>query len=227
MPRRIGRAGFLYHFIHGRFIGIPFFPVSPVFIGDLPLFFRCVLPFVKAFQLCFLINMNPEFDKHSAPVHQFLFEFVYFIIGSLPVVGTAEALNPFHHNPSVPCAVKNGYMAGFRQPCPETPEIMPGLFMGLRTGDGVDFKAPGIQRSGNPLDISPFSCGIPAFIGNNQRNSFTVKSVVKLTQPFLKLIQFLLVFRLLHSFIQRDFINLGIFSRGKVFCSRGTARLLF
>ena len=79
--------------------------------------------------------------------------------------------------------------------------------MGLRAGDGVDFKAPGIQRSGNPLDIPPFSCGIPAFIGNNQRNSFTVKPVVKLTQPFLKLIQLLLVFRFLHGFVQRDFIK--------------------
>ena len=52
-------AGLLEHFIHGFLIGVPFFPVAPILLGDLPLFGRVPLPVLKPLQLSLFVNNVP------------------------------------------------------------------------------------------------------------------------------------------------------------------------
>ena len=173
------------HFINSFFILIPFFTVAPVFICDLPLFFRIILTLGKTFKLCILINLYPEFDDHSPPVVQFFFEFIHLIIGTLPVIFTAKSLKTFYHDTSIPCAVKNRDVSVLRKSCPESPEIMPCFFMRLRTCDRLHLISSRIQRTGDSLDVSALSGSIPSFIGNNYRHTFAVQTIMQFSKSAL------------------------------------------
>ena len=87
----ISSTGFLKHLIYCCFILIPFFTVSPVLIRDLPLFFRIALAVVEPGKLGVLINVDPEFHDHSAPVRKLLLKFIDLIVGTSPVILAAEA----------------------------------------------------------------------------------------------------------------------------------------
>ena len=82
MPRCIGRTRLCDHLIDRILVFIPLFTVAPVFICDLPLFLRCILPVRKAGKLGIFVNLYPEFDNDSAPVMKFLLKLVDFIIGT-------------------------------------------------------------------------------------------------------------------------------------------------
>ena len=173
------------HFIDSFLILIPFFTIAPVFIRNLPLFFRVVLPLRKTFQLRIFVDLYPEFNNHSAPVMQFFFKLINFIIRTFPVIFTAESLKTFHHNTSIPCTVKNCDMSILRKPCPKSPEIMSCFFMRLRTCDRLHLISARIQRTGDSLDVSALSGSIPSFIGNNYRYTFTIQAVMQFSEPAL------------------------------------------
>ena len=61
------------HIVHGCFILVPFFPVAPVLIRDLPLLGRISLTGVEALQLLVIRNVDPEFDDYRAPVIELSF----------------------------------------------------------------------------------------------------------------------------------------------------------
>ena len=82
VPWCISSAGFLKHLIYCCFILIPFFTVSPVLIRDLPLFFRIALAVVEPGKLGVLINVDPKFHDHSAPVRKLLLKFIDLIVGT-------------------------------------------------------------------------------------------------------------------------------------------------
>ena len=130
--------------------------------------------------------MDPEFQNHRAPIGQLGLELVDLVVGPLPVVLGAEALDPFHHHPAVPAAVENGNVAGFGQAGPESPQIMPGLFVGLGAGDGVHLIATGVQRGGDPPDVAALARGVPALVHNNHRHLLAVGAVVQHAQPLLQ-----------------------------------------
>lgn len=96
MPGGVSRTRLLQHLIDRLLIDIPFLPVPPVLICDFPLFFRRILPHGKAFKLRVFINVNPEFDDDRSPVKEVLFKFVDLIIGTLPVIFTAEAFQTLY-----------------------------------------------------------------------------------------------------------------------------------
>ena len=114
MPGSIFRAGLLEHFVHSIFVLIPFVAVTPVFVRDLPLLLRGILPLCEAFQLGILVDLYPELDDHRAPLGQFLLELVDLVISPLPVVGTTEAFQPFYHDATVPGTVKNA-IRGYKE----------------------------------------------------------------------------------------------------------------
>ena len=93
----------------------------------------------------------------------------------MPVILTAKALQAFDHDSSIPRSVKNRYMSGLWQSRPETPQIMSCLLMRLWTCDWMHLVSTRIKCSGNPFDISAFSCGIPAFVGNDYRHFLAVQ----------------------------------------------------
>ena len=185
MPGSIFRAGLLEHFVHSVFILVPFVAVTPVFICDLPLLLRGILPLCEAFQLGILVDLYPELNDHRAPLGQFLLELVDLVICPLPVVSTAEAFQPFYHDASVPGTVKNGDMPGLRKSRPKSPEIMSRFLVGFRAGDGVYLVASGIQCSCDPLDIAALARGIPAFVGDDYRNLLAIQAVMQGIQLLL------------------------------------------
>ena len=66
----------MQHLIHGAFVEIPFFAVSPVLIRDLPLLFGRVLPQLKTLELRFGIDMDPEFENDRPVIDERLFKLV-------------------------------------------------------------------------------------------------------------------------------------------------------
>ena len=121
MPWSKRCIGFLKHFIYCYFVSIPFLTVSPIFVCDLPLFFRIVLTLPEAFQLSVFVDLYPEFNDDCASVLEFLFEFIHFVVGTFPVVLAAEAFQTLYHNSAVPGSVKNSDVTIFWKSCPETP----------------------------------------------------------------------------------------------------------
>ena len=169
----------MQHLIHSALVEIPFFTVSPVLVGDFPLFTGRILTFRKTGQLRILIDLYPEFNDYSAPVSQFLFELVDLIVSALPVIFRTEAFQTLYHDTPVPAAVKNSDMAGLWQPGPETPQKMAGFFKRLRTGNGVHLIASGIQSSSQTLDISALAGSIPAFVDDHHRDFLFVQPIVQ------------------------------------------------
>ena len=216
------------HFVDGRLVEIPFLTVSPVLVRDLPLFFRRILTLREALKLGLLVDLNPEFDHDGAPVRQFFLEFVDLIVSSLPVVFTAEALQALHHDASVPGAVKDGDMSVLGQPCPESPQEMPGLFMRLRAGDRLDDITSWIQCRCDTLDVAALAGGIPALVGDDDRDLLAIEFVVQVAQLLLKPVQLLVIFFFGQRLVVRgEFGQLGIGFSGKIFCRIGAARAWF
>ena len=128
---------------------------------------------------------------------KFFLELIDLMVSALPVVLAAEALQPLYHHTAIPGPVKDGNMARLGKPGPETPQIMPCLFMGLRACDGMHLVSAGIQSTGDALDISALTGCVPALIGNDHRNLLTVQAVVQLAQSLTQLLQlfFIILFR--------------------------------
>ena len=204
------------HLVNSGLVLIPLLAVSPVLIGDLPLFFGSVLAVVEALELCVFVDLHPEFDDDGAPVGQFLLKFIHLVIGALPVILAAEAFNALHHDASVPGAVKDRDVAVLGKPVPEPPKEVPGLLVGFRAGDGMHFIAAGIQSAGDPLDIAALAGCVPALIGNNDRDLLAVEFIVQIPQFLLQTIQLLVVFLFGYSLvIQRYFGELGNGAQGE------------
>ena len=110
---------------------------------------------------------------------QFFLKFVHLVVGALPVAFLAVALDALHHHAAVPGAVKDGEVAAAGQARPEAPEIVPGLFVRLRGGDGVHVKAPGVQRIGQAADVAALARGIPALIADDEGDALAVDDVVQ------------------------------------------------
>ena len=188
MPWCKGRTRLLNHFIDCHLVLIPFFTVSPVLLRNLPLLFRCVLTVIEPLQLGILINLHPEFNNDSTPVVKLLLELIHFIIGTLPVIFTAKAFQTLYHHASVPGPVKNRNMSVLGKPGPESPQIMSRLLMRLWAGNWTNLIASRIESFRDPLDVSALSCRIPAFIRNDNRYLFAVKTVVQIPELMLQLL---------------------------------------
>ena len=116
------------------------------------------------------------------------------IIGALPVVLRAEALQPLDHDASVPGAVKNADVAAAGQTRPEAPEILAVFLVRLRRGDGHYVEAARVQRLGDAADIAALARGVPALVAEYDRDLLAVDDVVQLGQPLLQLFEFFFVF---------------------------------
>ena len=151
------------HFIHG-FNDMPWGYAVPVFVSisstavtQRPLsrlrqsssvIFHCFSgdsPQLKAFELCFRIDVDPELENDRAVIGELFFKFVDLAVGALPVVLAAVALDALDHDAAVPAAVKDRHMATARQARPEPPEIMPRKLArrGACNGDHVKPKSAG------------------------------------------------------------------------------------
>ena len=109
------------HFVHSRFIGIPFLTVAPVFVSDLPFLVRILLPLLKAFILLVFIYLQPEFAYHRTVFRPLGFHLVDLGIGPPPFILRCKAFDTFYHDPAVPGTVKNGDLSLFGKACPKTP----------------------------------------------------------------------------------------------------------
>ena len=117
-----------------------------------------------------------------------LLELIHFIIGTFPVIFTAKAFQAFYHHTSVPGPVKNRNMSVLGKPGPESPQIMSRLLMRLRACNRTNLIASRIKCFRDPLYISALSCCIPAFIRNDDRYLFAVKTVVQIPELMLQLL---------------------------------------
>ena len=193
MPGGVFGAGLGQHLVHGHLVLGPLLPVAPVLVGDLPLLLGGVLALGEAGQLGVLVDVDPEFDHHRAPVGQIALEFVDLVVGPLPVLLAAEALQPLHHHPAVPGAVEDADMTGARQARPEAPQVLAIQLVGQRRGDGMHVKAPGVQRIGHPADVAALARGVPALVAEDHGDLPPVEHVVQRAQPLLELLELLFI----------------------------------
>ena len=115
--------------------------VAPVLVGDLPLLFRRILPQLKAFELRFRIDVDPELENDRAVIGEFFFKLVDLAVGALPVVLAAVALDALDHDAAVPAAVEDGDVSGLGQARPEAPEVLTVLFVRRGAGNGQHLVA--------------------------------------------------------------------------------------
>jgi len=77
-------------------------------------------------------------------------------------------------------------MAGTRQIAPEAPQVMVRLFFIARRGEADHRKAARIERSGDPLDRSPFPGRIPTLHDAKGRDLLMKKFVFRLEEAHLE-----------------------------------------
>ena len=207
MPWRVGRTRLLDHFVDRTLVQIPLLTVSPVLIRYLPLFLRRILPVSETLKLCLVVDMYPELDNDGTPVGKLFLELVYLIVSSLPVVLAAETFKAFYHDTSVPCSVVNGDMSCLRKPIPETPQIMAGFLVRLRTCNRVNDVSAGIQRTGDSLDVAALACCIPAFISDNDRNLLAVEFIMQFMELRLQEFQLELVLIIGNCLVESDILE--------------------
>ena len=80
---------------------------------------------------------------------------------------------------------ENGNVTCLGQSGPETPQVMSGFLVRLRACDRMHLVSTRVQRTGDALDISTLSCGIPALVSNDHRDLLAVQAVVQLPKAFL------------------------------------------
>ena len=133
------------------------------------------------------------------------FHLVDLPICMVPVLLGTEALDPLHHDSSVPGAVKDRDVSCLRHMIPEAPEIVMGFFHIVRRCCRTDLISAGIKMARQTFDRSSLSGGIPALKAKDHRDPQTVEFSVEHFQPFLELVQFFPVFRLLKTLCQVRF----------------------
>ena len=70
------------------------------------------------------------------------------------------------------------------------------FFHVIRRGNRNHFVAARIHAFGQPLDIAPFSGGVPAFVKNHDRHALEVNQMLQLENALLAAFQLLVVFLL-------------------------------
>ena len=139
---------------------------------------------------------------------QFLFELIYLVVCTLPVIFRAKSLKSLNHDSAIPCSVKYCHMAGLWKSCPESPQEMSCLFMRFRTCNRIYHITSGIKCLRYPLDISALSSRIPALVSDDDRNLLLVKFVVQSAELLLQLVEFLLVLLIRKRLVERHFWKL-------------------
>src|ERR1035441_4986811 len=106
--------------------------------------------------------VDPELRQDDPKIFQLALEGVDLFVGALPFLLGGEALDALHQHAAVPGAVEDGDLAALGKPAPETVEVMAGLVLALRRGNGVDHVAARIEFLGDSLDGAALAGGIPA-----------------------------------------------------------------
>ena len=86
-PWRERRGSEAEHVVDRLLVLRVFVAVTPVFLRDLPNLGRIDLARLEAAQLLFWRDVDPELQKYGAPLHEFVFEGVYLVVGTRPLVG--------------------------------------------------------------------------------------------------------------------------------------------
>ena len=160
------------------------------------------------------------------------FHLVDLLVCALPLFITAEALDPLHHHPAVPGAVKYRNVACLRHMIPETPHIMVLLLNVIGRSGGTHLITPRVQMTGQTFDCAAFSSCIPALEAQHHRDSPAVDLTVQHFQLFLKVVYLLLVFftgqvlRQIHTGKNAVLIPAVGFPCRRLLCSLCTGRSL-
>ena len=133
------------------------------------------------------VDLQPELHQHRAEVGELPLELVDLVVGPLPVGLAAKSFHPLDQHAAVPGAVEDRDMPGLGNAPPETPEIMMGLFLLRRRGDGHDLVAPRVEAQREPLDVAALAAGVPAFVADHRRNPRKVQLMLGLEQPLVEL----------------------------------------
>src|SRR5271165_1113178 len=184
-PRSVRSRCPVKHLLNGFPILRHFFPVSPVFVCNLPLFVSETFTFLESPELLVGIDKKPELQDDRSKMDQMLLHGVDFTIRTPPLCFGAKPLHPLNQNTSVPASIKNRDVARLRHLRPESPKIMVSLFQVVGSSNGYDLVAAGIQILCEPTDITSFSCRIPAFVDYDDRNTAKIDFMLQFTKCVL------------------------------------------
>src|SRR6202008_1140075 len=120
------------HLLNGIPVLRHFFPISPVFVRQLPLFMSEALAFLKSPELFIGIDMKPELQNDCSKVNQVLFHPVDFTICTPPLRFGTKSFYPLDQNTPVPAPIKNSDMPRLWHLRPEAPKIVMRFFHVIR-----------------------------------------------------------------------------------------------
>ena len=85
-PRRVTRAGSLYHIVDGLLIRVPLLSIPPVFVGQLPTFVHGMLACAKTLELFVLRDVNPVLDQDDSMSDELGLELVNLRVRARPLL---------------------------------------------------------------------------------------------------------------------------------------------
>ncbi len=189
MPGRFFGGRVLDHVIDGFLIFFPFIPVAPVFISDLPVLGRGVLPGFKPFQLGLPIDVDEKFQDDGAVIGKDLLKVVDLRESSFPFFVGGDAFDSLHHDPAIPAAVPDADVTGPGDLAGKAPEVMAADLLVIGCRGGVDGVMGGVQVGDDPVDGAALAGSIPAFKDQHQGDAVDVESMLDLAHLVLEDLQ--------------------------------------
>src|ERR1019366_9688901 len=163
-------------------VDAPLLAVAPILVGELPGFVADGLALFETAELLFAGNVDPELGEDGPEISHLSLEGVDLFVGALPGVFGSEAFHALNQHAAVPGAVEDGDLAALGKAAPETVEVVAGLVLALRRGDGIDHIATRVQLLGDPLDGAALAGGVPALKQNHHRAFLQVHLVAQFAE---------------------------------------------
>ena len=146
-----------------------FLAVAPVLVGELPLFEVALLAGLETLQLLVLGDVHPELAEHHALIDKRSLVVENVGVGAPPLVRCCETFHALDEHPSVPGAVEHDDPTPSRQFRPEALQPVMSELIRCRSGDLDDTHVPGVHRSNQALDRTPFAGGVPSLEDKTER----------------------------------------------------------
>src|SRR6478752_4413900 len=137
--------------------------IAIVLGGDLVLLPGFALAVLKAPQLLFRADLQPEFVQHDAVERQLMLEVVDLLVRAPPILFTGKALDAFDQDSAVPAAIVDRDPSAAGELAEKAPQIvMRALFVGRRS-DGDDAVLACIQSPNQPPNGTSFASSVRPF----------------------------------------------------------------
>src|SRR5712671_5144013 len=151
---------------------------------------------LETLSLFFLGNMHPQFDEYLTVVTEPALKFVNLLVSFPPFAFLYQLVASSFEHSAIPAMVKECHLSVVRQIQLIAMQKVISLLKRRGSRAWINSKQAWIKLLRDLANEVPFTCGVPAFDADDDRNIRGLRGVLKVAQPLLQLRQGFLICRL-------------------------------